>query len=199
MEYFKLKVDFAPGSLVPTLPLRLNYILWLEDLLTSPTDKAIQGIDIGCGSSCIYSLLAAQKNKWHMVALESNVVNQEYALKNIKQNNLTNLITLHKQQDKTQIFQEYFNYLENQTLTSKYDFCLCNPPFFDSQNNDQHKSRKSGKRPPPHNCPTGYKEELSCEGGEVKFVTQIIEESLLIKDKIRYFFSIFIDFFVQFC
>lgn len=134
-----------------------------------------------------------------MVALESNVVNQEYALKNIKQNNLTYLITLHKQQDKTQIFQEYFNYLENQTLTSKYDFCLCNPPFFDSQNNDQHKSRKSGKRPPPHNCPTGYKEELSCEGGEVKFVTQIIEESLLIKDKIRYFFSIFIDFFVQFC
>ncbi|KAM7342868.1 U6 small nuclear RNA (adenine-(43)-N(6))-methyltransferase [Cochliomyia hominivorax] len=187
LEYFSLKVEFAPGSLIPTLPLRLNYILWLEDILSSNRNEQIKGIDIGCGSSCIYSLLAAQKNRWYMMALESNTQNQEYALKNINLNNLTQLIKLFKQSDKNQIFQEYFLSPEYSVDPKIYDFCLCNPPFFDSEIVNDNKSRKSGKRPPPHNCPTGFKEELSCEGGEVKFVTKIIEESLNFQHKIRIF------------
>lgn len=47
LEYFGLHVDFAPGSLVPTLALRLNYILWLEDLLAPLKLDAVRGIDIG--------------------------------------------------------------------------------------------------------------------------------------------------------
>lgn len=47
LEYFDLHVDFAPGSLVPTLALRLNYILWLEDLLAPLKLDAVCGIDIG--------------------------------------------------------------------------------------------------------------------------------------------------------
>lgn len=47
LEYFGLHVDFAPGSLVPTLALRLNYILWLEDLLAPLKLAAVNGIDIG--------------------------------------------------------------------------------------------------------------------------------------------------------
>ncbi|XP_065369138.1 U6 small nuclear RNA (adenine-(43)-N(6))-methyltransferase [Calliphora vicina] len=191
LEYFQLSVAFAPGSLVPTLPLRLNYILWLEDVLQTPctTNYPIKGIDIGCGSSCIYSLLAAKKNNWQMVALESNATNLQFAGQNIENNKLETLITLYPQQDKTQIFQEYFKHLETSSPGVIYDFCLCNPPFFDSQSEANNKTRKSGKRPPPHNCPTGYKEELSCQGGEVKFVQQIIEESLLFKEKIRVFTS----------
>ncbi|CAD6999169.1 unnamed protein product [Ceratitis capitata] len=86
-EYFQLRVEFAPGSLVPTLPLRLNYILWLEDLITSLklADAAdVRGIDIGCGSSCIYTLLGARKNSWRMYALESNDVNLEFARSNTR-------------------------------------------------------------------------------------------------------------------
>lgn len=159
LEYFQINVDFAAGSLVPTLPLRLNYILWLEDILNSrPSQEQTKGIDIGCGSSCIYSLLAAKKNNWQMVALESNAINLQYSLKNIEDNKLKHLITLYTQKDKTQIFQEYFNHLDANGQTIIYDFCLCNPPFFDSQSNDNNKTRKSGKRPPPHNCPTGFKE-----------------------------------------
>lgn len=189
LEYYQLKVDFAPGSLIPTLPLRLNYILWLEDIMDmfKTGNDRILGIDIGCGSSCIYSLLAAKKNNWHMVALESNSTNFQYATNNVENNGLTSLITLHSQTDKTQIFKEYFESIEDSGATAlKYDFCLCNPPFYDSRSDFNNKTRKSGKRPPPHNCPTGNKEELSCLGGEVKFVQQIIEESLLFKEKIRY-------------
>lgn len=52
LEYFQLDVEFAPGSLIPTVPLRLNYILWLEDILakTKTTGRSIRGIDIGKSS-----------------------------------------------------------------------------------------------------------------------------------------------------
>lgn len=47
LEFFDLDVEFAPGSLIPTLPLRLNYILWLEDLISCWDSKTVKGIDIG--------------------------------------------------------------------------------------------------------------------------------------------------------
>ena len=47
--------------LIPTLPLRINYLLWIEDLLklvcpSVPPDNFI-GIDVGAGASCIYAIL----------------------------------------------------------------------------------------------------------------------------------------------
>lgn len=46
---FDLRVDLPVGKLVPTIPLRLNYLLWIEDLfnLNYDTPKKIKGIDIG--------------------------------------------------------------------------------------------------------------------------------------------------------
>ena len=44
-EDFDLTVEMPPNRLVPTLPLRLNYIHWLEDIVGK--DKAKWGIDIG--------------------------------------------------------------------------------------------------------------------------------------------------------
>lgn len=47
---FDLEVDIPPKKLVPTLPLRLNYILWVEDLLRhSGVDDftSVHGLDIG--------------------------------------------------------------------------------------------------------------------------------------------------------
>lgn len=45
---FNLDVEIPEDRLVPTLPLRLNYILWLEDLLQSiERIDNVWGIDIG--------------------------------------------------------------------------------------------------------------------------------------------------------
>lgn len=44
---FDLKVDFPVNRLIPTLPLRLNYILWIEDILNTFGIKDGSGIDIG--------------------------------------------------------------------------------------------------------------------------------------------------------
>uniref|UniRef100_A0A034WAK2 U6 snRNA m(6)A methyltransferase n=1 Tax=Bactrocera dorsalis TaxID=27457 RepID=A0A034WAK2_BACDO len=179
-EFFQLHVEFAPGSLVPTLPLRLNYILWLEDLITLlklPVEAVIRGIDIGCGSSCIYSLLAARKNAWHMHALESNDGNLTYAQRNVEANKLAQLVDIFKQTDKQIIFKDFFNAKPD----VNFHFCLCNPPFYDSSlpNPFNAKTRNEDKRTPPHNCHTGHNEELACEGGEVQFVQRIIEDSEL--------------------
>lgn len=184
-EYFQLHVEFAPGSLVPTLPLRLNYILWLEDLIASLKLSAaaeIRGIDIGCGSSCIYSLLAARKNSWHMHALESNDNNFTYAEKNVKANKLAQLVEIFKQTDKEIILKEFFTPQPD----INFHFCLCNPPFYDSSlpNPFNGKTRNEDKRTPPHNCHTGHNEELACEGGEVQFVQRIIEDSELYPQRV---------------
>lgn len=44
---FDLDVNIPPGKLVPALPLRLNYIHWIEDLMEHGKIITIQGIDIG--------------------------------------------------------------------------------------------------------------------------------------------------------
>lgn len=46
---FDLDVYLPIGKLIPTIPLRLNYLLWLEDLfnLNFDSSKKIKGIDIG--------------------------------------------------------------------------------------------------------------------------------------------------------
>lgn len=46
---FGLNVDLPAGKLVPRIPLRLNYLLWIEDLLNlnSSNSSDTKGIDIG--------------------------------------------------------------------------------------------------------------------------------------------------------
>ncbi|KAH8401723.1 hypothetical protein KR009_007550 [Drosophila setifemur] len=187
-EYFDLSVEFAPGSLVPTLALRLNYILWLEDLLEPLKLDDVKGIDIGCGSSCIYSLLGAKKNNWHMLALESKPQNIEFARENVKRNHLEAVIEVYAQPDKSSIFKSYF---EKESVEQQYDFCLCNPPFFDSNSPNPFGSntRNPERRPAPNNARTGSAEELTCAGGEVQFVQRIIDESLDNKLRVRIFTS----------
>lgn len=80
--------------MIPTIPLRLNYILWIEDLLTilGTTNNSISGIDIGTGASCVYCLLAAKSKGWHMTATELDDTSIKYAKANVDRNKLDNLI-----------------------------------------------------------------------------------------------------------
>lgn len=44
---FNLDVSLPPNQLIPTLPLRLNYILWIEDIMNTFNFSNVAGIDIG--------------------------------------------------------------------------------------------------------------------------------------------------------
>lgn len=47
-EDFSLDVEVPLNRLIPTLPLRLNYLLWIEDLLgCNNITETVRGIDIG--------------------------------------------------------------------------------------------------------------------------------------------------------
>ena len=67
-----------------------------------------------------------------------------------------------------------------------YDFCMCNPPFYTDHLEAQGiTSSRSDNRPEPHSVSTASEIESISWGGEVKFVTKMIEESLILKNKIR--------------
>lgn len=181
---FELDVDFPPNHLVPTLPLRLNYILWIEDILkTFNFDETIQGFDIGCGGSCIYPLLCAQKFKWKMIGTEINEKNIKFANENVENNGLCSLIKIYKQEKGDKLFK----YLTEVNTETKFDFSMCNPPFFGSS--DEFDLNRTGNRNPPRGPKTGNSDEILVDGGEVEFVTKMIEESFQLKDRIKIYTS----------
>lgn len=62
------------GQLCPTVPNRLNYIHWIEDLLaldilpgTRAEGDITTGFDIGTGANCIYPLLGSSVLGWKFV------------------------------------------------------------------------------------------------------------------------------------
>ncbi|XP_043495887.1 RNA N6-adenosine-methyltransferase mettl16 isoform X2 [Polistes fuscatus] len=135
--------------------------------------KNIKGIDIGTGAVCIYPLLLAKMYGYSMLGTEINETSIESAIENVKNNTLENLIKVIKV-DEENIFKEVINENEH------FHFTMCNPPFFETQGN-----LEKAKRHPPRNAPTGSDEELSVEGGELLFITRMIEESIQIGDKIK--------------
>lgn len=60
--------------------------------------------------------------------------------------------------------------------SENFDFCMCNPPFFES-------IEEAGLNPKT-SC-GGTAEEMVCHGGELAFVTRIIEDSTSLKNSFR--------------
>ncbi|KOB77084.1 putative methyltransferase 10 domain containing [Operophtera brumata] len=123
---FNLDVDIPEDRLVPTLPLRLNYILWIEDLMAAiGRDTDVRGIDIGTGACAIYPLLAAVKQKWFMIGTEMDAVSLQKAQQNVKRNNLQEFVEI-KSNEGTMLIENLFTV----DVSLKFDFCMCNPPFY---------------------------------------------------------------------
>ena len=125
VQHFELPEDY----LIPPIPGRLDYLLYLNDLL--PKSKNTKILDIGTGASCIYPLLGHAQFSWDFVATEYNETSLKFAKKNIKENGLEKHIELRKQYNKKHILKK---------VTNKEDHfaaCVCNPPFFKDKNEMQ--------------------------------------------------------------
>ncbi|XP_042332928.1 RNA N6-adenosine-methyltransferase METTL16 [Sceloporus undulatus] len=185
-EDFGLQIDIPLERLIPTVPLRLNYIHWVEDLIAQQEAAAkgsvIWGIDIGTGASCIYPLLGATLNRWYFIATEVDDVCFSYAKKNVEQNNLSDLIKVVKVPQKTLLLDA----LEEESEVI-YDFCMCNPPFFANQLEAKGVNSRNPRRPPPSSVNTGGITEIMAEGGELEFVKRIIHDSLQLKKRLRWY------------
>ncbi|XP_032629483.1 RNA N(6)-adenosine-methyltransferase METTL16 [Chelonoidis abingdonii] len=184
-EDFGLTIDIPLERLIPTVPLRLNYIHWVEDL-TGHQDGDKQalrrGIDIGTGASCIYPLLGATLNGWYFLATEVDDMCFNYAKKNVEQNNLSDLIKVVKVPQKTLLMDALKE--ESEII---YDFCMCNPPFFANQLEAKGVNSRNPRRPPPSSVNTGGITEIMAEGGELEFVKRIIHDSLQLKKRLRWY------------
>ncbi|PON55072.1 S-adenosyl-L-methionine dependent methyltransferase, Mett10D, predicted [Parasponia andersonii] len=60
----------------------------------------------------------------------------------------------------------------------KFDFCMCNPPFFETM-------EEAGLNPKT-SC-GGTSEEMVCPGGEKAFISRIIEDSRILKQTFRWY------------
>ncbi|NP_001085334.1 RNA N6-adenosine-methyltransferase mettl16 [Xenopus laevis] len=184
-EDFGLTIDIPLERLIPTVPLRLNYIHWVEDLINyHDSDKTAlrRGIDIGTGASCIYPLLGATLNGWYFLATEVDDICYNYAKKNVEQNNLSDLIKVVKVPQKTLLMDALKE--ESEII---YDFCMCNPPFFANQLEAQGVNSRNPHRSPPSSVNTGGITEIMAEGGELEFVKRIIHDSLKLKKRLRWY------------
>ncbi|KAL8543243.1 hypothetical protein ACS0TY_003961 [Phlomoides rotata] len=218
------------GQLCPTVPNRLNYIHWVEDLLASniiPSFSADghikKGFDIGTGANCIYPLLGASVLGWKFVGSDITDVAIEWANQNVKSNpHVSDLIEIRRVsiEDKTYHVDESENSHSEGTIHSSnaeaqnagplvssvletpsdvkkrnngppvlfgvvkdgesFDFCMCNPPFFETM-------EEAGLNPKT-SC-GGTPEEMVCSGGEHSFITRIIEDSAKMKHTFRWYTS----------
>ena len=167
-------------------------------------NRQITGVDIGTGASCIYPLLACKLHpEWKFEALELNERSYEYAKDNVNRNNMMNQIKVRRvknEQDNVFAILLKKNKKENSekiesfilamgdlsvqasnTIISNlmlpdYSFCMCNPPFYSSE--EEMEQSKELKVEAPHSICTGSKNEMLTEGGEVQFVTKIIDDSV---------------------
>uniref|UniRef100_A0A3B4BCE8 U6 small nuclear RNA (adenine-(43)-N(6))-methyltransferase n=1 Tax=Periophthalmus magnuspinnatus TaxID=409849 RepID=A0A3B4BCE8_9GOBI len=179
-EDFGLTIEIPLERLIPTVPLRLNYIHWVEDLIDGQKQLR-RGIDIGTGASCIYPLLGATMNGWYFLATEVDDICFDYAKKNVEQNNLSDLIKVVKVPKKTLLMDA----LKEETEIV-YDFCMF-PYLFCFFTKQRGVNSRNSRRPPPSSVNTGGVTEIMAEGGELEFVKRIIHDSLQLKKRLRWY------------
>ena len=176
--------DILEGYLVPPIPGRADYIHHIADILSSknfgniPKGKHIKCLDIGTGANCIYPIIGNAEYEWTFVGTEIDPVAIESANKIIDSNSsLIGNIEIRLQANPKDIF---FGAIQKE---ERFDLSICNPPFHASQEEAQKGSlRKLSNL--THEKVTeaglnfgGQSHELWCDGGEEKFIKNMIRES----------------------
>ncbi|CAZ80176.1 unnamed protein product [Tuber melanosporum] len=184
---FGLNLALPSDRLCPTVPnrFRLNYVLWIQDLLDSTgnlendefdSTREVVGLDVGTGASCIYPLLGcALRDGWKFIATDIDGKSLEYARENVRRN-----------KEKVGDLDERIMVLDNSPDDDIFpvgklgiemlDFTMCNPPFYASIDDMLDSARQ--KDLPPSSACTGTTTEMVCPGGETSFVALMLNQSL---------------------
>ncbi|KZF23351.1 DUF890 domain protein [Xylona heveae TC161] len=186
---FGLTIELPPDRLCPPVPNRFNYILWLQDLIDTTSDsfsdkyepaRKVFGLDIGTGASCIYPLLGCtQRSNWNFAGTDIDEESLKYARKNVAANELDQRITLFKSDRNGPLIPLDLLKLE------RIDFTMCNPPFYESK--DDMISSAEKKHQAPFSACTGAEAEMVTPGGEVAFVSRMIEESERLQGRVQWY------------
>ena len=135
---YNLQIEFPTDSLSPSLTLKMNYLLWIEDLLSDSglltcgsksEETNIVGLDIGTGGAILFPALAVKHFRWSMIGTESNKEDYEIAVKNVRTNGLEDKISIIFNPNKDQIFDSVLQF--NHNSLKNIAFSMSNPPFYD--------------------------------------------------------------------
>ncbi|MFD2999869.1 23S rRNA (adenine(1618)-N(6))-methyltransferase RlmF [Pontibacter toksunensis] len=176
--------DIPPGYLCPPIPGRADYIHHAADLLAAanqgqiPTGSNITCLDIGVGASCVYPITGNKEYGWSFIGVDIDPVSIASANTIIESNPaLKGKVELRLQKNPKDIFQGILNRDE------RIDLTVCNPPFHASLAEAQAgtirklTNLKQQKVAKPTLNFGGQKAELWCEGGERRFVTDMVYQS----------------------
>lgn len=176
--------DIPTGYLCPPIPGRADYIHYAADLLGSsnngkiPTGFKIRCMDIGVGASCVFPIVGVKEYGWTFIGSETDVVAIESASKIVNYNaSLVRNVDLRLQENPKDIFHGIME--RNEPI----DITICNPPFHASPEEAQEGTLRklSSLNHKKITTPTlnfgGQNSELWCEGGEERFVRDMIRQS----------------------
>ncbi|CAN1604136.1 23S rRNA m(6)A1618 methyltransferase [Pseudomonas mediterranea] len=187
--------DIPADYLCPPVPGRADYMHFLADLLAShnegevPRGAAVKVLDVGTGANCVYPLIGYSDYRWHFLGSEIDPTAIASAKTIVQANGLAKAIQLRQQTNRKQILLGLLDEAE------RFDLTMCNPPFHasleEATRGSQRKWRSLGKADPKRKLPVlnfgGQAAELWCEGGEVRFVTQLIGESAQLARQVLWF------------
>jgi|TARA_R110000737_G_scaffold345455_1_gene373968 23S rRNA (adenine1618-N6)-methyltransferase len=195
MRYYSIDFwDIPSENLCPPIPGRADYIHYAADLLSSfyfgkvPKGPEIKVLDIGIGANCIYPILGQREYGWSFVGSEIDSKSIEAAKQIIDKNEgLAEVIEIRKQENDRDIFQGIIERGE------KFQLSICNPPFHSSvEEANKGTQRKltnlSRKRvgEVKKNF-SGKSNELIYEGGEKKFIQNMIHQSFKYRHSVDWF------------
>jgi len=185
--------DIPDENLCPPIPGRADYIHYIADLLSEnlkeiPKGPSVKGLDVGTGANLVYPLIAHKSYGWEMLGTDINQTSLENAQRILDENpEISSGIQVKFQPAPNFIFKNILN------SKDKFTFSMCNPPFHDSEesaikgNLRKTKNLKKSKVQKANLNFSGQQSELWCEGGELAFISKMIEESAMYSDQILWF------------
>lgn len=185
VEYWEIPDNY----LCPPIPGRADYIHFAADLLNSTNlstpVEPIRVLDIGVGANVIYPLIGHAEYAWHFVGSDIDRKAIASARKNITANQLQDAIEIRHQSNAHHIFNSIIK------KDDYYALSICNPPFFQSaeqaHQQNQRKWKNLGKKAMQTRNFGGQSNELWCEGGELAFISRMIQESVQYKNQVLWF------------
>lgn len=186
--------DIPPNYLCPPIPGRADYIHHIADLLAAvndgeiPTGRKIKCLDIGVGANCVYPIIGQKEYGWSFIGTDIDPVSIAAANKIMAANPALKLaIECRLQPNPKDIFRGMIR--KDEVI----DLSICNPPFHASLAEAQAGTLRklsnlsSKKITKPSLNFGGKNRELWVEGGEEKFIGNMIRESIQFRNSCFWF------------
>ena len=176
--------DIPEGYLCPPIPGRADYIHHIADLLCQsnygkiPRGANFTCLDIGVGANCIYPIIGNNEFGWSFIGSEIDPVALQSAQTIVDSNpSLKGNVECVMQENPKDFF---YGVIPKEGYV---DISICNPPFHASaeaaMEGTMRKTRNLSKvkDSKPNLNFAGKSNELWCEGGEARFVRNMVNQS----------------------